>query len=156
MEILNKIKKNKKEKIKNNKIKIKNNYKFSFENKYLMIKDENEKKIYKIEYIFFGIYNPTKNLWVWSSSIPGVNKNQINFIHELRKRSCIFEKSNNDDILFYYQLMTNDVLEINDKLLEKIEDLLLFLTDSKIIVKPLNSLGNIQFIGLTNIREKYI
>jgi hypothetical protein len=41
-------------------------------------------------------------------------------------------------------------------MLEKINDVLLYLSNSLIILTPLNSLGNIQYIGLTKIKTKYI
>jgi hypothetical protein len=167
MKIIEKIKNNKVDKNKeiNKILNIKKNYNISFKKDSLyegentiVITDEDNNKVLTSEYIFFGIYQSSTKLWVWSSSIPGVSKNQIELVNNIRNKSFIFENDSNKDILFYNQLLTNDVLNLNDSedSLGKIDDVLLYLSDSIVILKPLNSLGNLQYIGLTKIKTKYV
>ena len=159
MKIIDKIKNNKNEKNKeiNKILNIKKNYNINFEKEVVIITDEDNNKILTSEYIFFGIYQPSTKLWIWSSSIPGVNKKQIEFVNNIKNKSFIFENDNDKDILLYNQLLTNDVLNLNDnESLEKINDVLMYLSDSLVILTPLNSLGNLQYVGLTKIRTKYI
>lgn len=160
MKIIDKIKNNKNEKNKeiNKILNIKKNYNINFEKEVAIITDEDNNKILTSEYIFFGIYQPSTKLWIWSSSIPGVNKKQIEFVNNIKNKSFIFENDNDKDILLYNQLLTNDVLNLNDSddILEKINDVLLYLSNSLVILTPLNSLGNIQYIGLTKIKTKYV
>ena len=57
---------------------------------------------------------------------------------------------------FFYQLMTQDVILIeDDKKLESINELLLYLSGDIYFFNPENSEGNIQYITLSNIKEKY-
>jgi hypothetical protein len=158
MEIINNINKNKNQKNKeiSKILNIKNNYNIQFDKDIIIISDHENNKLLTSEYIFFGIYQTVNKLWVWSSSIPGVNKKQIDIVNNIKNKSGVFENDDNKEILLYYQLLTNDVLNINDnKQLEKINDVLLYLSNSLVILKPLNSLGNIQYIGLTKIKTKY-
>lgn len=161
MKLLNdKIKnnKNKKNKEINKILNIKKKYNINFEKDIAIITDDENNKILTSEYIFFGIYQPYNKLWIWSSSIPGVNKKQIEIVNNIRNKSFIFENNNDKNILLYHQLLTNDTLNLNDnsKLLEKINDVLLYLSDSLVIFTPMNSIGNVQYIGLTKIKTKYV
>lgn len=158
MDIITKINKSKNTKNKNiDKIlNIKESYTINFKNNLLNLSNSQNNKILSSEYIFFGIYQPNTKLWIWSSSIPGVNKNELSKIKNIRNKSFIFENSDDNKILFMYQLLTNDVISITDKsLLETINDTLLYLTDANVILKPMNIYGNIQYIGITNVIEKY-
>lgn len=158
MDILNKIIQYKKEQNKeiNKILNIKNDYTINFKNNKLILLTDLDHKILIGDYIFFGIYQPTKNLWIWSNSIPGVSRLQIDNIKDIKDKSFLFENNHDKKILFIYQLLTNDVIEITDNnLLEIIENVLNYLSESKIIFKPINSYGNIQYIGLTKIQEKY-
>jgi hypothetical protein len=136
----------------------KKNYNISFDNsKKILYLNYKGKKIFGGNYIFFGIYQPENKLWIWASSIPGVNRNDILQIYELKKnKSYLFENDNNVDINFIFQLLNNDNILIDDmnkfKLIKKV---LNFLSNSLFIITPLNKNGNIQFIGISNIIEKY-
>jgi hypothetical protein len=118
---------------------------------------DNDKLLLNGEYEFYGIYQINTKLWIWASSIPNININHIKNVNKIRKFSYLFE-SNNDKInTFYYQLLTQDVIYINNiNKLKLIKDLLLYLTDNIYIFNPINSENNIQFILLKNIKEKYI
>lgn len=158
MNILKKINEYKKEKNKeiNKILNIKNNYSINFKNDLLKLNDSNNNKILVSEYIFFGIYQSNKKLWIWANSIPGINQTQITEIMNLKVKSYLFENNDNKQALFIYQLLSNDMIEINDpELLKIIGSVLLYLSNSITILKPVNSYGNTQYIGLTKLREKF-
>jgi hypothetical protein len=140
----------------NKKLNIKKNYNINFDNKKIII-TENNKKIIVGNYIFFGIYQPDTKLWIWASSIPGVNQKQIKIINELKSKNYLFESNEDPESIFIYQLLTNDVVQINNfKLLSVINKTLNFLSDSIIILNPINKSDNTQFIGINKITEEYI
>jgi hypothetical protein len=143
----------------NKKLNIKKIYNLNFDKdkKNIITILEDKRKILVGNYIFFGIYQPDKQLWIWSSSIPGVNQKQIKLINDIKNKYYLFENDDNEDVLFIYQLLTNDIIELPDiKKFALINKLLNFLSDSIIIFNPINNIGNTQFIGLQNITEEYI
>jgi len=162
MKILDKIK-NINDKKYNNIIKyLKPNKKYNIEflkkglNKQIFIK-ENDKKIIIGDYNFYGIYQPYTKLWIWASSIPGIDIKYNKNIKNIKSFSHLFESSNNIKINFYYQLLTQNVLLLTDeRMIKWINELLLFISDDLHIFNPVNSELNIQFIALSNIKEKYI
>jgi hypothetical protein len=114
------------------------------------------KKLLVGEYNFYGIFQHKTNLWIWASSIPGIDKTQIRNIDKIKKFSYLFESDDNKKINFYYQLLTQDVLLIdNEKFLDWIKDLIMYLSNDVLILTPSNSENNIQFITIKNIIEKY-
>jgi hypothetical protein len=140
----------------NKKLNIKKNYNINFDKNKIIITEDN-KKIIAGNYIFFGIYQPDTKLWVWASSIPGVNQKQIKIINELKSKNYLFENNEDNESIFIYQLLTNDVVQINDsKLFGIINKTLNFLSDSIIILNPINKSNNTQFIGINKITEEYI
>jgi hypothetical protein len=87
----------------------------------------------------------------------GVNINHIKNINKLRTFSYLFESDSNIKSNFYYQLLTQDVVQIsNDEMLNWINDLILYLSNDIYYFNPFNSDGNMQFLTLSSIREKYI
>ena len=156
---INKYDKNKKKEIEKI-INLKKNISFSFDKTkdLVFIKyEENKNKIIAGNFIFFGIYQPTNKLWIWASSIPGINLNQISKIQDMRKKSYLFENNNNNEILFIHQFLNNDILLIeDDKYLILIKKVLIFLSNGLFMLDSINNYGNQQFIGLINIKEKYI
>jgi hypothetical protein len=117
----------------------------------------NKKLVIAGNYNFFGIFQPSTKLWIWASSIPGVNINHIKNINKLRTFSYLFESDSNIKSNFYYQLLTQDVVQIsNDEMLNWINDLILYLSNDIYYFNPFNSDGNMQFLTLSSIREKYI
>ena len=158
MDIIKKIKnhKNTKNKEINKILNINTSYTISFENDELVLLNDDKKKILVADFIFFGIYKNNNQFWVWSNSIPGINKKQINLIKDIKNKSYLFENNSNKEIQLFYQFLNSDVLEINDKKsLELLSDLLLYLSDASVILNPINKYGNIQYIGITKIKEKY-
>jgi hypothetical protein len=123
----------------------------------LILNDDNNKKIITSKYIFLGIYQPKTKYWIWASSIPGVSKQNIDLIEKIRNKSYLFEKSDDQITLFIYQLLTQDIIEIQDiDFLPIINNVLNFLSDGIYILNPLNKYKNVQFLCLTKIIEKYV
>jgi hypothetical protein len=119
--------------------------------------NENNKKIIVGDYTFYGIYQSQTKLWIWASSIPGIDKSNIKKINLIKKLNHLFESDNNEKISFYYQLLTQDVIQIMDeKILDWIMELIIYLSDDIFCFTPINNDGNMQFITLTKINEKYI
>ena len=140
---------------------LENNYRIDFikssTNKILLGLYDNNKLIFNGKFNFYGIYQDNNKLWIWSSSIPGVNSKQIKKINDLKKLNYLFENNDNEIINFYYQFLTQDVILITDlKQLEWINRLLIYLSDDLYYFNPINNDKNIQFIGLSNIIEKYV
>jgi len=137
---------------------IKKNYSINFDKnqKNQIIFSNNNKKILVCSYIFFGIYQPDTQLWIWSSSIPGVNQKQVKLINKIKNFSYLFENDDDKDIMFIYQLLTNNVIQINDiSLFKLINKTLNYLSNCFIIINPTNKINNIQFIGINSIIENY-
>jgi hypothetical protein len=160
MKLLEKIRKNSKDKF--NKIKkklnIKKNYTITFdkinkEPKLFLI--ENKKVKLVGDFKFYGIYNKDTQIWTWSNIIPDVLLSQIKYIEELRSKAYIFEKNidSSETNVFFYQFLINDSMIIPEKYISLVVDLLLYLTDDIYIFEPTNSINNIQFIGLSKILE---
>lgn len=118
---------------------------------------EGKKLLIAGEYNFYGIYQKKSGMWIWASSIPGVDMKHINNIMKMRECSYLFEGNDDKMIMFYYQLLTQDSLYITDmKMLDNINSLILYLSDDYYYFNPINSEDNIQFLTLTNIKEKYL
>lgn len=120
--------------------------------------NENTTKILIGDYNFYGIYQPFTKLWIWATSIPGVDTKYSNNIKFIKSFSHLFEATKEKKNNFYYQLLTQDVLIINESesiLLNWINELLLYLSNALFYFNPINSQNNIQFLYLINIREKY-
>jgi len=120
--------------------------------------NENNRKILIGDYNFYGIYQQSTKLWIWASSIPGVDNAYIKQIKFIKSFSHLFEASNDMKNIFYYQLLTQDAILITDEanMIIWINELLLYLSDDLYIFNPSNSESNIQFITLINIKEKYL
>ena len=159
MNIIKKIENNKINKNKeiNKLLNINIDYTILFDNDKLVLLDNNNNKILVGNFIFFGIYQLNNKFWIWSNSFPGLSKKQINNIKDIKNKSYLFENNNNNNIKFIYQFLNSDILEIIDESkIKLINDILLFISDAKVIFNPINKYGNIQYIGLTDIIEKYI
>ena len=118
---------------------------------------QNNKKIIVCKYLYFGIYHKDTKLWIWSNSIPGVNKQNIRQINDIKKKYYLFENNNNVNIMFLYQFLTNDTILIQDnKYINLINKTLNLLSDSITVLNPIDRNNNIQFIAIKDILEKYI
>lgn len=130
------------------------NIKFD-DNKLLLY--HNNKLIIVGSFNFFGIYQQDTKLWIWASSIPGVNVKHIKYINKIREFSYLFEKDDDPKTTFYYQFLTQDTVYIIDNvMLNWINELLIYLSDDIYYFNPINTNNNMQFITLSKIKEKYI
>jgi hypothetical protein len=119
--------------------------------------NEDTNKIIVGDYNFYGIYQPSTKLWIWATSIPGIDTKYNKNIKYIKSFGHLFESSNNIKNNFYHQLLTQDVLLVSDeKMIQWINDLILYLSDDLCVFNPKNSESNIQFITLSNIKEKYV
>lgn len=119
--------------------------------------NEDTKQIIVGDYNFYGIYQPYTKLWIWATSIPGIDNNYNKNIKHLKSFSHLFESNNDIKYNFYYQLLTQDVLLLpNENMINWINELILYLSDDLYIFNPVNSESNKQFIGLSKINEKYL
>ena len=134
----------------------KKKYKIIFDKQNRLCVQTDNKTILSGDYNFYGIYQENTKLWIWATSIPGVPTNHLKTIRKIRKNDHLFENSHNVKDNFYYQLLTQDVLLINNKqMLSWINELLLYLTNNIFYFNPTNENNNIQFLSLINIKEKY-
>lgn len=135
----------------------KNKYTIDLNTKLLKLYDETNTKKLVTEYIFFGIYQPDTKLWIWANSIPGVNKQNIKIVENIKKNTnYIFENDDSEEGQYIYQFLTQDVIVINNKNILNLLTLTLnYISNSLNILTPLNEYNNVQFIGITNIIEKY-
>jgi hypothetical protein len=158
MNILKNIDSNKKNKLKEmSKIlkSTKKNYTVLFKDNMITL-TLNKKKIFTSDFKLYGILQPN-NLWIWATSIPGINYPNINHIKKIKNMSYLFEGNMNPRLLFYHQFLTQDVILINDEeQIEWINKLILYLDNSLYYLNPTNHKNNIQFITVSNIYEKYI
>ena len=118
----------------------------------------NEKKVIKAKYKFYGLIK--ENQMIWSSSVPLVKKKIKNIVKNIRAKKDIFYKdyveTQNDDSYFFYSILDNDMTLINDvNMIEKINKLILYLSDDLFIFNPVNSKEAIQLITLDKILEVY-
>ena len=118
---------------------------------------DNKKLLIIGDYNFYGIYQPYTNLWIWASSIPGVDKKHIKNIQKIKASNYLFEEDSDPKISFYYQLLTQDVIMVKNEIqIQWINELLLYLSNSLFYFNPINSDENMQFLTLNNIKEQYI
>jgi hypothetical protein len=150
--ILTKIKNHQDQKI----LSKKGKYVMLFKNDNILTITENDKTILVAKYIFFGIYQIDTKFWIWSSSIPGVNQKQIKYINSIKNKNNLFENDDNEEIMFLYQLLTENIIKIDKLNIELINKTLAYLSNSILVLNPINKYNNIQFIGITKILEKYI
>ena len=135
---------------------IKKNYQITFDklNEEILV-SENDKKIFTATYDFYGIIKQNGQFY-WSYMIPGANRKFIKKIENIKQLSHLFENSDNEDILFYHQVLTQDSIFVDDSSVEKLLSLLLYLGGNTYFLHSVNSSGNIQLIFINDITEKFI
>ena len=97
---------------------------------------------------------------IWSSSVPLVKMKIKNIVKDIRKKKDLFYQdyvnTQNEDSYFFYSVLDNDMTLINDNdMIEKINKLILYLSDDLFIFNPINSKQAIQLITLDKILEIY-
>ena len=135
---------------------IKKNYdiKLKKENQEIIISEE-DKKILSGNFKFFGIIK-NDGTFYWSYMIPGVDKRIINYIDKIKSMSHIFQNSDDPDMLLFHRILTQDTINLEEDEIGKLNDLLLYLSDSLYFFNTIHKSGNLQLIYLTSINEKFI
>lgn len=125
------------------------------EKKYVTIMDKH-KKLITCSYRLFGIYQQHTQFFIWASSTSNIDQNTIKRIRRLKRFNYLFKSNTDPKAQFYYQLLTQDIIYIdNYTKIEWINHLLLYLTDGIYFINPINN-TNIQFILLKKIKQQYI
>lgn len=122
--------------------------------------NETNKILIECEYNFWGIIRPDNSL-VWANAIPLVfkkfKKNTIKLLEKKKVFKKEFEETGSKDLYFYYSILDNNISLIpNDDFIEKIYNLILYLSDDLFIFRPVNSKNNIQLITISKILKKYV
>ena len=137
----------------------KNNYKIEFIDKNtIMFLSRNNKKILKASYNFYGILNESNN-FIWSTSIPLIKDSFKKNVKDIKKKKDLFYddyvKTMNDLSYLYFSLLDNDMILLEDKMIENVNKLILYLTDDLFMFNPISSKGSTQFITINKILEIY-
>jgi len=116
----------------------------------------NNQKLLTFSYNFYGII--TNKEFIWASSIYGINNEEVlNNIKKIKQYKNKFKGKNDKTSKFYYKLLSNKKISLhNDNEIELINKLLVYLNDDFYYINPKNSQNNLQIIGLSKIKEKYI
>lgn len=129
--------------------------------KILCIRYDN-KNIITGTYKYIGEYQPKKSLWIWGSSISGVNKDIILSCKKIRSFTHLFEnptklkKLDKKRYDFFYQVLTSDSMILSSQIeLEWLNELILYLTGDLYYFNPIMN-DNIQLITLSKIIEQYV
>ena len=100
--------------------------------------------VFKFKFKFYGILK--NDIFMWANIIPGVSKEIIKNVKNIKSSARLFKEKNDDKSLFYYQLLSENMLYItDDNQKEWIVDLLLYLDNSMWSLTTLNLKGNLQF-----------
>lgn len=106
--------------------------------------------VFKFKFKFYGILK--NDIFMWANIIPGVSKEIIKNVKNIKSSARLFKEKNDDKSLFYYQLLSENMLYItDDNQKEWIVDLLLYLDNSMWSLTTLNLKGNLQFITLNDL-----
>lgn len=154
MSLETKIKKNRNEKYKKMKgildEKIRYHIKFN-KNDEIELYNKN-KHIITAKYNFYGIIDPTTKTFYWANMIPNITKKRRKIVEKLKEK-----KDKVKDDLYYSNIMMNDsIYAPNKEDMDKISSLLLYLSDDLYFLNPTTPSGNIQFLFISEITEKYI
>ena len=132
------------------------NYQITFDkrNDELLL-SEKDKKVFKATYDFYGIIKQNGQFY-WSYMIPGASKKYIKKIDQIKNLSYLFENSDDPEMLFYHQILTQDSILLDDSKVQKLLAFLLYLGGNKYFLHSVNNSGNIQLIFLNEITEKFV
>ena len=122
-------------------------------NKLSILKDNQIKHI--VSFHFIGMINLKKELFYWSNVIPGVNKNFTNKNKKIKELKGKFQDFNTKDDEVFYQILSEDIISLNDKINpEFLKSFFNNLLEKPIIILN-NSNNNYQVISIENIVESY-
>lgn len=143
----------------NNYFNPKRKYKIEFIDKdTILFLNEKNKKIIKAKYNFYGILNES-NQFIWNTSIPLINSKQKENVKKIRKQKDVFYKQyidNMDELSYlYYNILDNDITLIDDNSVDKVNKLIMYLTDDLFIFNPISSKNSIQFLTINKVLEVF-
>jgi len=122
----------------------------------------NNKDVITADYKYIGEYQPNKSLWIWASSMNGINKETLLNVKKIRSFTHLFEEPNKLKKLdkkrydFYYQVLTSDSMILSSRIeLEWLNELVLYLTGDLYCFNTIMD-NNIQFITLSKVIEQYV
>lgn len=147
MNIIKKIKNYKRFNLKklNKKINFSKIIKSKINKKYISFKLK-EKNV-QFSYNFYGVIK--NDIFYWANVIPGIKGDTINNVKKIKSMSYLFENSKDKKDLFYYQLLTNNMIFIStDKELDMLNSLLMYLDGSLGYFNSINSKGNINLLTI--------
>jgi len=120
------------------------------------------KEIITGDYKYIGEYQVNKSLWIWASSMNGINKQTLLNIKKIRSFTHLFEEPNKLKSLdkkrydFYYQILTSDTMILSSYIeFEWLKELILYITGDLYYFNPVID-NKIQLITLSKIIEKYV
>lgn len=156
--ILKKIKENSNKKFKEIKkiLDIKNNYDIKLvKEKFEMEIFEGDNKIISGNFKFLGIVDKD-GVFYWPYMIPSVDKRIINDIEKIKSSKYLFQGSDNRDMMLFNSILSQDSIKLNMDEIDKLNDLLLYLSDGIYFFNTIHKSGNIQLLSLSNINEKFV
>jgi len=95
---------------------------------------EGENKILTGNAKFYGIIKTDKR-FLWSYMIPGVDKRFIKEVNKIKSFSHLFENSTDKNMMLYHSILNNDSILLDDKEVESLLKLILYLNDDMYFLK---------------------
>jgi hypothetical protein len=123
-------------------------------NKNLLYLKVNKKIMYSADYTFYGLIK--NNDWIWANNIDEINDHVIKTVHALREKKDMFMNMNHSELQFYYKLLSNNKIKIeNTHEVNMIKKLLIYLNNDIIIFNHVNENDNSLMVGIRKIKENY-
>lgn len=108
---------------------------------------KDDKFHFSTKFNYYGILD-NNNIFHWANTFQGVDVRFMEQIEKIKSYSNIFDKSNDADHLFYYQILTSDkfTMDINEQF--KFIKLLMYLDKSFYFIEPMINDNNKAIITL--------
>tara|TARA_Y100000813_G_scaffold197564_1_gene183175 strand:- start:1770 stop:2276 length:507 start_codon:yes stop_codon:yes gene_type:complete len=108
---------------------------------------KDDKFQFSTKFNYYGILD-NNNIFHWANTFQGVDVRFMEQIEKIKSYSNIFDKSNDPDHLFYYQVLTSDkfTMDINEQF--KFIKLLMYLDKSFYFIEPMINDNNKAIITL--------
>jgi hypothetical protein len=91
-------------------------------------KKNNDELVFSTKFNYYGMI--INNVFTWATSFEGIDKQFMLHINKIRSCAYLFENSNDPNILFYYQILTNDKFSLSETKILKFIKLLMYLDNS--------------------------
>jgi hypothetical protein len=110
--------------------------------------------MYSVIFNFYGVIKDNK--WTWANCIDGTNDMVIKQIHKIKKNNILFKDHNNSLMKFYYNFLTNNMIELDENKIKLIDRLLIYLNKDLFILSPTKKNKMVLYIGINKIKENYV